>query len=401
MEERIARMLPLLDERLKRQFLANEAISYGYGGVSVVSRLSGVSRPTIIAGIKEIKRTQEEFNKTQVVVEKTRKSGGGRKYIEEKYPEIEMRIREIIDGKTYGDTMKILSYTSESLRKITTDLLGKYGINVSYVTVGEILKAIGYSKKANQQVLQKGESHPDRNTQIEYINTTASMYLEEGEPVIYVDTKKKENIEEYKNNGGDYRTNINIRNGLDYGALMKKLGEISTYDLYSLDNKTGFANVGTSDDTNAFDVENIFRWWEIVGKHNFSEATKLMIICDCGGSNSERTRMWKYQLQQFACRTGLETHISHLPPGTSKWNKVEHKLFFYISKNGDGEPVIDVQTSVYLIGTTKTINNFEVICIKGDTSDKLAKKVTDKDFDAINVDEISPFHLWNYKISPY
>ena len=392
MEERIKRMLPLLDERQKRLFLANEAISYGRGGISVVSRMSGMSRTTITKAVEEIKSGA-------LIDGKARRSGGGRKMIENDYPDIEEKIRKILDGKTYGDPMRVLSYTTESLRKIKSKLAEEH-IDVGHVTVGKILDAMGYSKQVNQKMLQLGEPDPNRNDQFEYINKTANEYLEAGEPVISVDTKKKENIGNFKNSGAEYRLKNQPRKVLDHDFPIEELGKIAPYGIYNVNNNVGFVNVGTSHDTSEFAVESISRWWETVGKHTFPNAKTLFITCDCGGSNGNRTRMWKYQLQQFSTRTGLTIQVSHFPPGTSKWNKVEHRLFCYITKSWQGKPLVDVQTAIDLIGSTRTTAGLEVICVRDDTEYKLAKKVSDEDFATIAIDKIPPFGAWNYLVLP-
>ena len=392
MEERIERMKPLLDERQWRLYLASEAMSAGYGGVSKVSRISGVSRTTITKGIEELKSGKS-------IDGKVRDSGGGRKYIEEKYPNIEEKIRELVDGSIYGNPERVLSYTTVSFRKLERELKSQ-GINISHETVGKILESIGYSKQANKKMLQVGEPHPDRNAQFEHINQTASEYIKNGDPVISVDTKKKEKIGNFKNDGQEYRKSKDPRKVLDHDFPIKELGKISPYGVYNLNNNTGFVNVGTSHDTSEFAVESISRWWETVGKHTFTGVDKIYITCDCGGSNGNRVRMWKYQLQQFADRTGLEIEVSHFPPGTSKWNKIEHRLFCYIAKNWQGIPLIDVQTAVDLIGSTRTETGLKVICVRDDTEYQLAKKVSKKDFESISIIRILPFGSWNYKILP-
>ena len=392
MEERIKRMLPLLNERQKRLFLANEALSYGRGGISAVSRMSGMSRTTITKAVEEIKLGAQ-------IDGKARRSGGGRKMIENEYPDIEEKIRKILDGKTYGDPMRVLSYTTESLRKIQS-ALAEEQIDVGHVTVGKILDAMGYSKQVNQKMLQLGEPDPNRNDQFEYINKTANTYLEAGSPVISVDTKKKENIGNFKNNGGEYRLKNQPRKVLDHDFPIEELGKIAPYGIYNVNNNVGFVNVGTSHDTSEFAVESISRWWETVGKHTFPNAKTLFITCDCGGSNGNRTRMWKYQLQQFATRTGLTIQVSHFPPGTSKWNKVEHRLFCFITKSWQGKPLVDVQTAIDLIGSTRTTIGLKVICVRDDTEYKLAKKVSDEDFATIAIDKIPPFGSWNYLVLP-
>jgi hypothetical protein len=390
MEERILMMLPHLNEMQKRIFLASEALAYGRGGIAEVIRVSGASRNTI-------KRGMDEIASGATLDGRIRKSGGGRSYVEEKYPDIEERIRKLIDGSTYGNPERVLSYTTESLRKIKSELESQE-INVSHETVGKILESMEYSKQANQKMLQIGEPHPDRNAQFEHINSTALEYIKAGDPVISVDTKKKENIGNFKNDGREYRDRKDPRKVLDHDFPLKELGKIAPYGVYNINHNIGFVNVGTSHDTSEFAVESISRWWETVGKHTFPGRTRVYINCDCGGSNGNRVRMWKYQLQQFVDRTGLDVEVSHFPRGASKWNKVEHRLFCYITKNWQGKPLVDVQTAVDLIGSTRTTTGLEVICVRDDTEYELAKKVSDKDYESINIVRIAPFELWNYKI---
>jgi len=392
MEERIRMMLPQLNEIQRRLFLASEAISYGRGGIAKVIQITGVSRNTIKRGIDEI-------NSGLTFDGKIRNSGGGPKSVEEKHPDIEERIRKIVDGSTYGNPERVLSYTTESLRKIESELETQ-GVQVSYKTIGRILDSMDYSKQANQKMLQVGEPHPDRNAQFEHINDTAAKYLMAGDPVISVDTKKKENIGNFKNNGQEYRPKKDPRKVLDHDFPLEELGKISPYGVYNLNNNTGFVNVGTSHDTSEFAVESISRWWETVGKHTFPNRSRIYITCDSGGSNGYRVRMWKYQLQEFADRIGIEVEVSHFPRGTSKWNKVEHRLFCYITANWKGKPLVDVQTAVDLIGSTKTTTGLEVICVRDDTEYKLAKKVSDEDFESISIVKIPPFGAWNYRIIP-
>ena len=392
MEERIKMMLPQLNERQRRLFLASEAISYGRGGIAEAMRHSGASRNTIKRGIAELSIGEKLSGNV-------RQSGGGAKHIEEKCPDIQERIKAIVDGATYGNPMRILSYTTESLRKIA-ETLKDGGISVSHVTVSDMLEAMGYSKQANQKMMQIGEPHPDRNAQFEHINNTSAKYLKAGDPVISVDTKKKENIGNFKNSGKEYRREKDPRHVLDHDFPLKELGKIAPYGVYIVNSNMGFVNVGTSHDTSEFVVESISRWWESVGKYTFHDSKSIYITCDSGGSNGCRVRMWKYQLQQFTDRTGLAVEVSHFPTGTSKWNKIEHRLFCYISKNWQGKPLVDVQTAIDLIGSTTTTTGLKVICVRDDTNYELAKKVSDDEFETINIETISPFGSWNYRISP-
>jgi hypothetical protein len=385
-------MLPHLNEAQKRLFVASEAIAYGRGGISETERISGITRKTIRKGIEEIKNGKPPS-------ERIRKDGGGRKPIENTYPNIEDEIRRLVDGSTYGEGERVLSYTTMSLRKIEIELDSK-GIKVGRTAIAKILTSMDYSRQQNQKMQQVGEPHPDRNAQFEHINKTAAEYLKRGIPVISVDTKKKENIGNFKNAGTEYRNKNDPRKVLDHDFPIEELGKIAPYGVYNLNNNSGFVNVGTSHDTSEFAVESISRWWHTVGKHTFPETDKIYVTCDSGGSNGYRVRMWKYQLQQFANRTGLEIEVSHFPRGTSKWNKVEHRLFCYISKNWQGKPLVDVQAAVDLIGATKTTTGLVVVCVRDDTEYQLARKVSDEEFETIKINKIKPFEAWNYIIRP-
>jgi hypothetical protein len=387
-------MMPVLNEKQLRRFLASEAKEYGWGGVSEASRISGVSRTTIRIGLKELESGEDND------ASRVRRSGGGRKPVKDTIPNIQEKVQKIVEGSTYGNPEKVLSWTTQSLRKIQAGLVGKYNVKVSFKTVGTILEDMGYSKQANQKMLQVGEAHPDRNAQFEFINKYAKEFIDTGNPVISVDTKKKENIGNFKNNGPEYRKSKDPRKVLDHDFPIAELGKIAPYGIYNLNHNTGFVNVGTNHDTAEFAVESISRWWETVGKYTFPKAKRLLITCDCGGSNGNRVRLWKYQLAQFAERVGLEIYVSHFPPGTSKWNKIEHKLFCFISKNWQGQPLIDVQTAVNLIGSTSTAAGLKVICQTDNTEYELSKKVTDEQFDAIPIIKIAPFVNWNYILKP-
>ena len=381
-------MLPLLDEKQRRLFLASEALAYGRGGIAIVHRISGTSKNTIKRGIKE-------HNAGATTGNRVRAPGGGRHLMEENRPEVVEKILEIVNRATYGNPQKVLSYTTESLRKIA-GTLNENGIKASYVTVGKILEDNGYSKQANQKMLQVGEPSPDRNEQFQYINWTAQEYIDRGEPVISVDTKKKENIGNFKNSGTEYRRGKDPRKVLDHDFPIKDLGKIAPYGVFCQNNNTGFVNVGTSHDTADFAVESITRWWRCVGKHTFPRATKLLITCDCGGSNGYTNRLWKFRLAHLAVQTGLDIHVCHFPPGTSKWNKVEHRLFCYISRNWQGKPLIDVETAISLIGSTTTSTGLNVICQRDDTVYETAQSVSDEEYESIPLTHLAPFGSWNY-----
>ena len=395
MEERIRIMLPLLDERQRRIFLAAEAKAYGRGGVSTVSKLSGVAPYTIRQGLKEI-----ECNEPIGRKEKIRAQGAGRKKLQDNIPDIESHIQEIVDDSTYGDPQKVLSYTTLSLRKIKDILADKFNIDISFRSVSTILEKLGYSKQANQKMLQVGDPHPNRNEQFEFINSKAADFLEKGLPVISVDTKKKENIGNFKNNGQEYRKTKDPRKVLDHDFPIPELGKVAPYGVYVLNDNTGFVNLGTNHDTAEFAAESILRWWMCIGKQTFPGAGKLYINCDNGGSNGSRLHLWKYELQQLADYTGLEIHVSHFPPGTSKWNKIEHRLFCYISKNWQGQPLIDIQTVVNLISSTTTAKGLKVKCQVDTKKYELKRKVSEDELAKIQLFPCDVLGNWNYVIKP-
>ena len=382
-----------LNEMQRRQYAASLALAYGYGGATVVHEVTGVSLNTITAGKKELNNQEDNSESTRV-----RKVGGGPKFLEEKHPDIQKNIQIIVDSSTYGSPDRVLSWTTESLRSIQRILEQEYDIRVSHVTIGTILEDMGYSKQANQKNLQVGELHPDRDAQFRFIDSKAKEYIEAGYPVISVDTKKKENIGNFKNSGQEYRRNKDPRQVLDHDFPLKELGKISPYGVYNLNHNTGFVNIGTSHDTAEFAVESISRWWDTVGKNTFPNTEKLLITCDSGGSNGSRIKQWKYQLYQLAKRTGIEIHVSHFPPGTSKWNKVEHRLFCYISKNWQGKPLIDIETAIELIGSTTTETGLKVICQRDDNTYELAISVSEEEYESINIERIKPLEKWNYII---
>jgi transposase len=383
-----------IDEKQKRLLAASMATAIGRGGIAQVHRVTRLAINTIKAGQREIAEgTVEDKGKI-------RKKGGGRKRVETHDSDLHEIIKRIVDSSTYGNPENPLSWTTESLRKIADTLETKNEIKINYCTVGRILEELGYSKQANQKMLQIGEPHPDRNEQFEFINVTTKLFIQNNEPVISVDTKKKENLGNFKNSGQEYRSARGARKVLDHDFPLKELGKLSPYGIYCPNNNVAFVNAGTSHDTAEFAVESIARWWEIVGTNTFKHATRLYITCDSGGSNGCRVRMWKYQLQQLSNRTGLTIYISHFPPGTSKWNKIEHKLFCFISKNWQGKPLINIDTAINLIGSTTTTTGLKVFCKADYSVYELKRTVSDVEFASINILKIGDHGEWNYRISP-
>ncbi len=393
-------MLPKLNETQRRQLQGSIADALGQGGVAYVNSLTGAARNTISRGIEDLNSIAEAESADQsLAISGIRKPGGGRKKESEKHPMLYQDIEEIIDPDTYGNPMKPLRWTTLSLRKIAEELLKK-GYKVSQNIVSRALEALGYSKQQNQKMYQVGNQHPDRDAQFQHINETAQAYLERGDPVISIDTKKKENVGNFKNPGSEYRKEKSPRKVLDHDFPISELGKVNPYGVYVLNDNTGFVNLGTSHDTAEFAGESVYQWWEAVGKNTFPEAKRLYINCDGGGSNSSRRWIWKYQLQLLANKTGLEIEVSHFPPGTSKWNKVEHRLFCYISKNWQGQPLIDIETIVSLIGSTTTKKGLKVICQVDNNVYETGKKISEEEKESINIEFLEPFTQWNYIIRP-
>lgn len=386
----------LSDEKTKRILLGKASDVYGHGGKAHIMALTGITYPTLSSGREDSENVDILSN------DRIRKEGGGRKPITMKHPELVEALEKIIDGNTYGDPCKELHWVAStlSLRKISSILETEYAITISYVKVSQLLTEMGYSKQVNQKMEQVGIPSPDRNEQFEFIDHTAHEYLENGEPVISVDTKKKENIGNFKNNGAEYRKIKDPRKVLDHDFPIPELGKVAPYGVYVLNNNTGFINLGTSHDTSEFAVSSISYWWNAVGKNSFPDAKRIYITCDGGGSNGSRSRNWKYELQQFANDTGLEIQVSHYPPGTSKWNKVEHRMFCYISKNWQGQPLIDIETVISLISNTTTEKGLSIKCQLDSKVYETGHKVTDEEFSALNLFPCETLGKWNYLIKP-
>lgn len=394
MEEHIMRMLPLLNEKQSRIFLASCANSMGWGGVKRVCDISGFSAHTVIKGKKEIESGEIQNAK------KIRKNGGGRKALTTIYPDLTKWIEEIVVDATYGNPENPLLWTTKSLRKIQDAILAKHEVYIAFKSIGNILQTLGYSLQSNRKMLQIGDSHPDRNMQFEYINSVAKTFISENQPVISVDTKKKELIGNFSNKGQEYRPQKDPRLTCDHDFPKGELLKVAPYGVYVLNDNTAFVNLGTSHDTSEFAAESISRWWEAIGKNSFMNAEKIFITCDCGGSNGYRTRLWKYQLQEIADRTRLKIYVSHFPPGTSKWNKIEHRLFCYITSNWKATPLVDIDTVINLISNTTTTKGLTVTCQLDNNVYPLAQKISDEAYSTISIEQTVPHGEWNYVILP-
>jgi len=392
---RISTMLPLLGEKQRRIFLATEAITLGYGGVKAVSAISGMSRTTITQGIKEI----EMGEANNLDSGRNRRKGGGRKPISEKYPGLKEAIASIVDAHTKGSPVTPLMWTSKSVRNIS-DALSEIGMNVNYVTVSALLKEMGYSLQSNRKDLAISPSHPDRDKQFEYINEQSKLFFLKGCPVLSIDAKKKEKIGNFINGGREYHRSGDAPKVLDHDFPIKELGKATPFGVYDIFKNCGFVSVGISADTAQFAAESLRKWFDGVGAQKYPEAREVLITADCGGSNGYRVRLWKTELQKLANQIGKEITILHFPPGTSKWNKIEHRLFSFISKNWRGRPLLSLALIIDLISATKTGEGLSVECVVDENDYKRGIVVSDDELAAVNIRPHLFHGEWNYTILP-
>jgi len=388
-------MLPFLNERQRRMYLATEAEAIGYGGISQVSRISGVSRITITQGIKELRNGPKDALQN----ERCRKEGGGRKKVTAIYPNILKELENIIEPHTKGNPENLLLWTSKSVRKLQKALKEKE-MEVSHRTVCDLLKELGYTLQSNRKDLILKESHPDRNAQFEYINAQAKIFIDANEPVISIDAKKKENLGDFKNNGAEYQRKKTPIKVLDHDFPIKEKGKATPYGVYDIAQNKGFVNVGISNDTAEFAANSIVKWWKIVGEKAYPNATRIMITADCGGSNGYRVKLWKVKLQEVANQLNKVIYVTHYPPGTSKWNKIEHRLFSYISINWRGKPLNELLTVINLIASTTTATGLTVECVSDMQEYKKGIVVSDEELNAVNIMPQDFHGEWNYTISP-
>jgi hypothetical protein len=386
------KIFPMLTERQRRMIAASDAELIGRGGIAAVSKASGMSRSTIAIGMKELE------SGTIVENERIRKKGGGRKTLFETDPSLEKDIDLIVSPVTRGDPESPLVWCSKSLGNIAT-ALGSKGHKISHNAVGMLLKEQGYSLQANRKT-HEGGNHPDRDEQFGFINNQAGAYLKLGQPVISVDCKKKEPIGNFKNNGKEWGpektpTEVNV-----YDFIDKKLGKAVPYGIYDVYKNEGWVNVGISRDTAKFAVSGIRTWWEQMGKLCYPNAKELLITADGGGSNSSRSRLWKMEIQKFSDETGMQVRVCHFPPGTSKWNKIEHKLFSFISMNWRGKPLTSLQVIVSLIGATKSKSGLKVKTSIDENIYEKGLKISDEEFKKINIEKDMFHGEWNYVIRP-
>jgi hypothetical protein len=396
-KERFTLLSGTLDERMRRLIAAAEAKVAGYGGISLVSRATGVSRRAITIGLEELKNPGL-ISGSAVHPTRVRQCGGGRKKTTSQDPTLLSDLEKLIEPLTRGDPESPLRWTCKSLRKLADELKGE-GHEVSHRLVGELLGELGYSLQANRKTLE-GSEHPDRNAQFEFISQRTLEELTLGNPVISVDTKKKELVGDFKNSGREYRPKGEPQKVRVYDFIIPELGRANPYGVFDLARNTGWVSVGVDHDTAAFAVESIRRWWRLMGAVHYRQAQRLQIFADGGGSNGSRVRLWKVELQKFAEELGFPIQVCHLPPGTSKWNKIEHRLFSFISQNWRGQPLISHEVIVNLIKATTTSKGLRVEAAVDDRQYPVGKKVTDEEMAQINLTRCDFHGEWNYTISP-
>lgn len=381
-----------LDERGRRRWAAAEARSLGWGGVSAVAQATGLSDRTVRKGVCELDDLKI------VSWDRQRKVGGGRPSLEVYHPEIVFALERIVDSSTRGDPMSPLRWICKSTRSIAEEL-NRQGFTVSHSKVAELLREKGYSLQANQKTIE-GKQHPDRNAQFEHISKRVAAYLRSGQPAISVDTKKKEALGNMKNPGKTYRRKGDPIKVKTHDFPDKELGKAVPYGVYDLANNEAGVTVGVSHDTAEFAVAAIHQWWTKLGSKRFPRAKRILITADSGGSNSPRTRLWRWELQRLANETGLKIELCHFPPGTSKWNKIEHRLFCHITRNWRGVPLESLEIVVNLIGSTRTKEGLEVHAWLDEREYQKSRKVSDHQLLNVRIQR-NEFHgEWNYTILP-
>jgi transposase len=391
--ERFRALAGELDERRRRLWAAAEARSAGRGGIAAVARASGMSEETIRRGVRELEAGHS------LELGRVRRPGGGRKPLTETDPTLLEDLERLVDADSRGDPELPLRWTAKSVRKLA-DGLAELGHRAHFTTVAKLLRGLGYSLQANAKT-REGSAHPDRDAQFQHINQTVKAALDAAQPVISVDTKKKELVGDFKNGGRELRPKRSPVPVRVHDFKDPELGKAIPYGIYDLAVDEGWVNVGIDHDTAQFAVASIQGWWEHLGHSRYPEATSLTITADCGGSNGYRTRLWKIELQHLADHTGLQIHVCHLPPGTSKWNKIEHRLFSFITQNWRGKPLLSTQVIISLIAATSTRTGLKVYAQLDERTYPSKIAVTKEQLAAVQLHG-DPFHPeWNYTIEPH
>jgi hypothetical protein len=392
-KEKFDKISPCLNERSRRIWVATEAKSIGWGGITAVFNATKVAQGTIRKGIEEIK------NNARIESDRIRLPGGGRKKIQETYPKIIEKLQLLLEPETLGDPQAPLLWTSKSSYKLSTEL-ALQGIKASQRTICDLVdNPLGYSIQGNRKT-QEGKNHPDRDAQFKHINEKVKELQNKKQPVISVDTKKKENIGNFKNKGVDWRKKGCPEQVKTHDFIDKELGKVAPYGIYDITHNKGWVSVGIDHDTAEFAVQSIRSWWNEMGKLQYPDAAEILITADCGGSNGNRGKLWKRELQNLANELKMTINVCHFPAGTSKWNKIEHKMFCFISENWRGRPLIDRATVINLIGNTKSKTGLEIRAQLDENHYQKGIKVSDEEFKKLTI-KPDDFHgEWNYKICP-
>jgi hypothetical protein len=388
---------PLLDERARRLWAAVEARAIGRGGIIRVAEATGLSRGTIRAGLRELD-TQAPADEGRPPTGRLRRPGGGRKPLVDHDPDLLRDLEALVDPVTRGDPMSPLRWTCKSAAKLA-DGLGSRGHAVSERTVNRLLHGLGYSLQANRKTIE-GRQHPDRDAQFQYINRRVKAFQRQGQPVVSVDTKKKELVGRYRNGGRDWQPRGEPEEVRVHDFIDKGLGKAIPYGVYDLAADAGWVSVGVDHDTAEFAVESLRRWWRNMGSRVYPQANRLLITADGGGSNGSRCRLWEVELQGLADETGLSISVCHFPPGTSKWNKIEHRMFCHITENWRGRPLVSRVVVVNLIGSTTTKTGLEVRAELDGGSYPVGREVTEQQMEGLSIKRERFHGEWNYTIRP-
>jgi DNA-binding phage protein len=389
---RFGLLAPRLDERRRRLLAAAEAVALGRGGITCVARATGMARQAIAAGVSELGAPEV------LPTDRIRQPGGGRKRTVDTDPTLLPDLERLVDPVTRGDPESPLRWTCKSVRKLAEELRQR-GHRVSRQLVAELLHQAGYSLQANRKTLEGGD-HPDRDAQFAHLNSCVEEQMAAGEPAISVDTKKKELVGQFKNGGQEWHPAGEPEAVRVHDFVVPELGRASPYGIYDLAHNTGWVNVGIDHDTATFAVESIRRWWDQMGRIVYPRATRLLITADGGGSNGSRVRLWKLELQRLADETGLQIAVCHLPPGTSKWNKIEHRLFSFLSQNWRGRPLVSYAVIVSLIAATTTAAGLRAGCTLDTNAYPAGRKVSDAELASVRLYRDAFHGDWNYTILP-
>jgi len=387
-------LAPALGERSRRLWAASEALAIGHGGIALIERATGISRSTVARGIQEVRSGAQ----AELPPDRSRRAGGGRRATVQKDTSLASDLDALVEPTASGNPESPLRWTSKSVRRLA-DELQSMGHIVSHRLVASLLSEAGYSLQANRKT-REGSSHPDRDEQFRYIADLTNSQQQNGQPVISVDTKKKELVGDFKNPGREWRPKSDPEPVRVHDFLIPEQGKAIPYGVYDLKRNEGWVGVGIDHDTSAFAVNTIRRWWKVMGKPAYRKASELLITADAGGSNGHRVRLWKWEMQQLADETKLSITVCHFPPGTSKWNKIEHRLFSYIAMNWRGKPLSSLATIISLIGSTTTKAGLRVRSEIDETQYPKGIVITEEQMKSINIERHEFHGDWNYTIHP-